>query len=159
MKQRGFTLIELLCVVVIIGILAQISIFSIQEYRLRAYNTSAEVVNRDLIVAGNALLGDMGDQGLGITYSAVNNVLNGSTTTGGSYTGNSTIASIVPGIQGDENLYWSLFLRNADTHLIQIYTHDCRADIENNYFSYVEDGELANRTVSTSNVAWGCPAA
>lgn len=57
-NSKGFTLIELMIVVAIIGILAAIAIPQFAQYRMRAFNTSAESDLRNLKTAQEVLMGD-----------------------------------------------------------------------------------------------------
>lgn len=57
-NAKGFTLIELMIVVAIIGILAAIAIPQFAQYRMRAFNTSAESDLRNLKTAEEVLIGD-----------------------------------------------------------------------------------------------------
>lgn len=57
-NSKGFTLIELMIVVAIIGILAAIAIPQFAQYRMRAFNTSAESDVRNMKTAQEVLMGD-----------------------------------------------------------------------------------------------------
>lgn len=57
-NAKGFTLIELMIVVAIIGILAAIAIPQFAQYRMRAFNSSAESDLRNLKTAEEVLMGD-----------------------------------------------------------------------------------------------------
>jgi len=57
-KEKGFTLIELMIVVAIIGILAAIAIPQFSQYRIKAFNGSAEADLRNLMTAQEAAYAD-----------------------------------------------------------------------------------------------------
>jgi len=57
-SEKGFTLIELMIVVAIIGILAAIAIPQFAEYRIRAFNSSAQADLRNIMTAQEAAYAD-----------------------------------------------------------------------------------------------------
>ncbi|MCC6221297.1 MAG: prepilin-type N-terminal cleavage/methylation domain-containing protein [Deltaproteobacteria bacterium] len=53
-SENGFTLIELMVVVGIVGILSSIAVSQLEEYRIRAYNATAQSDLRNAITAQEA---------------------------------------------------------------------------------------------------------
>ena len=57
-NEKGFTLIELLIVIAIIGILAAIAIPQFNQYKVRAYDSSAKADLHNLFLSCKAFWGD-----------------------------------------------------------------------------------------------------
>ncbi|MCH8313084.1 MAG: prepilin-type N-terminal cleavage/methylation domain-containing protein [Nitrospinae bacterium] len=59
-NEKGFTLIELLIVIAIIGILAAVAIPQFNQYKVRAYDSSAKADLHNLFLSCKAYWGDNG---------------------------------------------------------------------------------------------------
>jgi prepilin-type N-terminal cleavage/methylation domain-containing protein len=99
-NRKGFTLIELMIVVAIIGILAAIAIPQFAQYRVRAFNSSAQSFLKNLGTAEEAFFADGRNRYVASTASLVS--LAGLKTQSG-------LTSVSFNINATGSAYWANF--------------------------------------------------